>query len=130
MVQLDVMPPLWLMRAAVAGVWIYEGLWCKVLKRSRHEFEVVEQVPLEKGTMHALLVTLGWVEIAVGHWVLSGYEPMLCAVAQVLLLVSLNTMGITFSRNKIHDPPGMVVKNAALLVLACVTGALGAAAAR
>ena len=24
-------PPTWLVRGAVAGVWLYEGLWCKLL---------------------------------------------------------------------------------------------------
>ena len=121
------MPPLWLLQAAVAAVWLYEGFWCKVLMRSRHEFEVVEQVPfLAASTAHRLLRVLGVVESALGLWVLSGWQPIAAAVAQTALLVGLNSAGIYFSRQRIPDPAGMVVKNAAFLVLAWVTAGVAA----
>jgi hypothetical protein len=126
------MPPLWLLQFAVAAVWLYEGLWCKVLGRSRHEFEVVEQVPfLAPATSHALLRVLGLVETALGVWILAGWQPIAAAVAQTALLVALNSAGIYFSRQRIPDPAGMLVKNAAFLVLAWVAAsatAQGAAA--
>jgi hypothetical protein len=40
-----VMPPAWLVRVAVAGVWVYEGLWCRILGRATSEFPVVEAAP-------------------------------------------------------------------------------------
>jgi uncharacterized membrane protein len=125
------MPPLWLLQVAVAAVWLYEGLWCKVLGRSPHEFEVVEQVPfLVPATAHTLLRVLGLIETALGMWILAGWAPMAAAVAQTALLVALNSAGIYFSRQRIPDPAGMVVKNAAFLVLAWVAaGAAQAAAA-
>jgi len=121
------MPPLWLLQAAVAAVWLYEGFWCKVLMRSRHEFEVVEQVPfLAPSTSHALLRVLGVVETALGVWVLTVWQPYLAAVVQTALLVGLNCAGIYFSRQRIPDPVGMVFKNAAFLVLAWVTASVAA----
>jgi DoxX-like family len=124
------MPPLWLLQAAVAAVWLYEGLWCKVLARSPHEFEVVEQVPfLEPSTSHALLRLLGVFEALLGAWVLVGWEPVAAALVQTGLLIGLNTSGIYFSRDRIPDPAGMVVKNAAFLVLAWVTAGMTVAAA-
>jgi uncharacterized membrane protein len=123
------MPPTGLLQSAVAAVWLYEGLWCKVLGRSRHEFEVVEQVPfLAPATAHALLRVLGVVETALGAWILAGWQPIAAAIAQTALLVALNTAGIYFSRHRIPDPAGMLVKNAAFLVLAWVTA--GAVAQR
>ena len=116
------MPPTWLLQSAVAAVWLYEGLWCKVLGRSRHEFEVVEQVPfLAPATAHALLRVLGLVETMLAVWILAGWQPIAAAVAQTALLVGLNAAGIYFSRHRIPDPAGMLVKNAAFLVLAWVT---------
>jgi uncharacterized membrane protein len=116
------MPPLWLLQSAVAAVWLYEGLWCKVLGRSPHEFEVVEQVPfLAPATAHALLRVLGLVETVLGVWILAGWQPIAAAVAQTALLVALNSAGIYYSRRRIPDPAGMLVKNAAFLVLAWVT---------
>jgi len=121
------MPPLWLLQVAVAAVWLYEGLWCKVLGRSRHEFEVVEQVPfLAPATSHALLRALGVVETALGVWILAGWQPIAAAVAQTALLVALNSAGIYFSRQRIPDPAGMLVKNAAFLVLAWVAASAAA----
>ena len=124
------MPPLWLLQAAVAAVWLYEGLWCKVLARSPHEFEVVEQVPfLARSTSHVLLRLLGVLEALLGAWVLSGWQPVAAALVQTGLLIGLNTSGIYFSRDRIPDPAGMVVKNAAFLVLAWVTAGMTVAAA-
>jgi len=124
------MPPLWLLQVAVAAVWLYEGLWCKVLARSKHEFEVVEQVPnLAPQTAHALLRLLGVAETALALWVLSGWQPLAAALVQTVLLIGLNSAGIFFSRHRIPDPTGMVIKNAAFLVLGWVVAgvALGGA---
>ena len=115
------MPPLWLIRGAVAGVWIYEGLWCKLLGREPRQLEVVEAVPvLGPRVGSVFLKTLGGVEVAVGLWALSGMSPVWCALAQTLLLLTLNANGLLWARDIIHDPGGMVVKNFALLVLAWV----------
>ena len=121
------MPPLWLLQAAVAAVWLYEGFWCKVLARSRHEFEVVEQVPfVAPSTSHALLRLLGIAETALGLWVLTAWQPVLAGAVQTALLMGLNSAGLYFSRHRIADPAGMVIKNAAFLVLAWVTAAAAA----
>jgi len=94
---LTVMPPPWLVQAAVAGVWVYEGLWCKILGRSENELRVVKAVPRygEK------------------------FGP-------AFLLVALNGNGLLWSRRHIHDPAGMVFKNFAFLVLAWVNAGLAA----
>jgi uncharacterized membrane protein YphA (DoxX/SURF4 family) len=126
MEALLIMPPLWLVRIAVAGVWIYEGLWCKILGRAPDELRVVQAVPNYGPRIGAaFLHALGWVELAVGLWVLSGIAPGLCALAQTMLLVGLNSAGLLFSRHVIHDPAGMVCKNFAFLVLAWVNAGLG-----
>jgi hypothetical protein len=123
----ELMPPHWLIRVAVAGVWLYEGLWCKLLRGEPREFEVVRAVP-KYGERFGVpfLLGLGAVEVSVGVWVLSGWGPFLCAVAQTVLLVSLNANGLIWSRHLIHDPKGMIVKNFAFLILAWVAAAVPA----
>ncbi len=114
-------PPLLLLQVAVAMVWLYEGLWCKVLRRSAHELEVVEAAPLFRPPLAALFLrALGVFECALAAWVLSGWAPREAAAVQTLLLVSLNTAGISWSRHLIPDPPGMLVKNFAFLALVWV----------
>ncbi len=117
--------PSWLIHVAVAAVWLYEGLWCKLLNGEPRQVQVVEAVPNfgpRIGTV--FLKALGVVEVALALWVLSGLAPLLCAVAQTLLLVSLNTCGLVWARNIIHDPGGMVVKNFSFLVLAWVSASV------
>jgi hypothetical protein len=122
-----ILPPAWLIRAAVAAVWLYEGLWCKLLGGEPHQLEVVEAVPRLGPRVGALfLKALGAVETALGLWALSGAEPEACALAQTVLLVTLNANGLIWARHIIHDPAGMVVKNFAFLVLAWVSASLAA----
>lgn len=119
------LPPLWLIRGAVAAVWLYEGLWCKLLGREANQLRIVESVPRFGPKVGALfLKTLGAVEVALGVWALSGATPLACAVAQTALLVSLNANGLLWARDLIHDPGGMVFKNFAFLVLAWVAAGL------
>jgi len=119
------LPPLLLVRGAVAAVWLYEGLWCKVLGRERRQLQVVEAVP-RLGPMvgRRLLTALGLVEMAFAAWVLSGLAPGVCAISQTALLVGLNTNGLLWARHIIHDPAGMVVKNVSFLLLAWVAAAM------
>ncbi len=118
-------PPMALVRCAVAAVWLYEGLWCKLLGRETRQVQVVEAVPkLGPLVGRHFLKALGLVETAVALWVLSGIAPGLCAIAQTVLLVSLNVNGLLWARHIIHDPGGMVVKNAAFLLLAWLGAAM------
>ncbi|MGO8996250.1 MAG: DoxX-like family protein [Polyangiaceae bacterium] len=122
------LPALPLVRAAVAAVWLYEGLWCKILGRERHQVQVVEAVPV-LGPMvgRYFLLALGVVETGIAAWVMSGAMPGLCAIVQMALLVALNTNGLIWARHIIHDPGGMVVKNVSFLLLAWVAAAMGMA---
>jgi hypothetical protein len=123
--MIELLLPIWLVRAAVAAVWLYEGLWCKLLGGDPNQLTVVQAVPRLGPTLGSVfLKVLGVVEVAMGMWALSGLEPVYCAIAQTALLVALNANGILWSRHLIHDPAGMVVKNFAFLVLAWVAAGL------
>ena len=119
------LPPLLLVRVAVAAVWLYEGLWCKLLGRERRQVQVVEAVP-KLGPLFGrrFLVLLGVVEVALAVWVVSGVTPGLCAIAQTAILVALNASGILWARHIIADPGGMVVKNVSFLLLAWIAAAM------
>lgn len=123
--MMELLLPIWLVRAAVAAVWLYEGLWCKLLGGDPNQLAVVQAVPrLGPAVGAVFLKALGVVEVAMAAWALSGLAPVYCAIAQTALLVALNANGILWSRHLIHDPAGMVVKNAAFLVLAWVAAGL------
>ena len=126
MSRLSFMPPLLLVRCAIAAVWLYEGLWCKVLGRMPNQKAIVEAVPyLGPIRAEALLRALGALETALAVWVVSGWEPVWAAVFQTGLLLGMNANGLLFARKLIHDPAGMVVKNFVFLVLVWVAAAQG-----
>lgn len=119
-------PPLFLIRASVAAVWLYEGLWCKILGRVESQLKVVNAVPKLGPLFGApFLKLLGFVEVGLGVWVLAGVAPGLCAIVETVLLVVLNVNGLLWARRLIHEPAAMVVKNIAFLVLVWVSGAAG-----
>lgn len=119
--MISLLPPLWLLEGAVAAVWLYEGLWCKLLGGDPNQVDIVETVPrFGKAIGKLFLTTLGVIEVALGIWVLTGALPVIAAIVQTALLVTLNSCGLIFSRRLIHDSPGMVVKNFAFLMLVWV----------
>lgn len=121
----ELLPPVWLIRVAVSAVWLYEGLWCKLLRGEPNQFKVVEAVPRFGPRLGALFLTfLGAVEVSLALWALAGAAAIPCAVIQTLLLVTLNANGLIWARRVIHDPAGMVVKNFAFLVLVWVSAGL------
>jgi uncharacterized membrane protein YphA (DoxX/SURF4 family) len=120
------MPPPLLIRCAIAAVWFYEGLWCKVLGRMPNQKGIVEAVPfLGHARGPVVLAALGVLECSLGAWALSGWEPVWAAVVQTGLLVGMNLNGLLFARRLIHDPAGMVVKNLVFVLLIWVAAAQG-----
>ena len=120
------MPPPLLIRCAVAAVWLYEGLWCKVLGRLPNQKAVVEAVPyLGPVRAEVFLRALGVVECGLGLWALSGWAPAWAALVQTGLLVAMNANGLLFARKLIHEPGGMVVKNFVFILLIWVAAAQG-----
>jgi hypothetical protein len=64
-----VFPPLVVIRASVAAVWLYEGLWCKILGRMPSQVEVVTAVPrLGPRFGSFFLKALGIVEVTIAVW--------------------------------------------------------------
>jgi hypothetical protein len=107
-------------------VWLYEGLWCKLLGRTPSQVEVVSAVPRFGALAAPFLKALGVFEVALALWAVSGIAPTACAIAQTATLVLLNANGLLWARRIIHEPIGMIVKNAAFLVLVWISGTLPA----
>ncbi|MBW8877164.1 MAG: DUF3419 family protein [Acidobacteria bacterium] len=106
-------------RLAVALVWLYQGLWCKLLGRCPGHRAIVQAVPwLAGGAGTVVLAGLGTIEVGLAVWVLSGWRPRLAALAQTLLLVGMNGGGLLWGREHIADPGAMITQNLAFLTLA------------
>ena len=104
--------------AAVAGVWLYHGFWCKVAGRSPNQLGVVEDLPgMPRRFAKPALVGLGVVETALAAWVISGRLPRKAAIAETALLVVLNGGGLAWGRRHIAAPRALVAENVAFLAL-------------
>jgi hypothetical protein len=104
--------------AAVAGVWLYHGLWCKVIARCPDQYAVVADLPfVPRPLARAALGALGMVEIALGGWVLSGRRPQAAALAESALLAFMNGGGLFWSRRHIAHPKALLAENLVFLLL-------------
>ena len=110
-----------LIRLSIAMVWLYQGLWCKVLGGVPRQEAVISTVPfLGAAQVHVALIALGLVECGVAVWVLSGRRMRQAAIVQTALLAAMNGGGLIWARQVIPDPVGMIVQNFAFLVLVWV----------
>ena len=115
------MSSLLLPRTAIALVWIYQGVWCKLLGHAPLHQKIVGTVPfLNSSRTRQVLVALGFYECVLGAWVLSGIRAHEAALLQTLLLVSMNAAGLFWARRLISEPVGMLLQNLVFLVLAWV----------
>lgn len=76
---------------AIAAVWIVNGLFCKVANLvPRHQMIVASIL----GAAHAPLLTrtIGVLEILMAAWILSAIKPGWCALAQIILVATMNIM--------------------------------------
>ena len=114
-------------RLAVALVWLYQGLWCKLLGRCPGHRAIVQAVPgLAGGAGAVVLAGLGTIELGLAVWVLSGWRPRWAAAAQTLLLVGMNGGGLLWGREHIADPGAMITQNLAFLTLVWLVAARAA----
>jgi hypothetical protein len=108
----------WWGRIAIASVWLYEGLWCKILGGAPHQEAVATSISRSCSLSPKLaLVAIGVGECAIAAWVLSARRRRAAAVIQTVLLAGMNTAGLIWARQFIPDPAGMVVQNFAFLTL-------------
>ncbi len=106
-------------RAAIALVWLYQGLWCKLLGRATRHGKIVGKVSfLNAAQARQALLVLGSMECVLAAWVISGFRAREAALVETLLLGSMNAAGLLWARKLIPDPVGMLLQNLAFLVLA------------
>jgi uncharacterized membrane protein YphA (DoxX/SURF4 family) len=107
-----------LIRLSIALVWLYQGLWCKVLAGAPHHLAIISTVPfLGPAAGRVVLVLLGLVECGLGVWVLTGRQLRNAALVQTLLLAGMNAGGLIWARRLIPDPAGMILQNFAFVLL-------------
>lgn len=107
-----------LIRISIAMVWLYQGLWCKVLGGSPNHQAVVAAVPfIGTAASHAVLIALGLIECGIAVWVILGWQLRKAAIVQTVLLAAMNAGGLIWSWRLLPDPAGMILQNFAFVLL-------------
>jgi hypothetical protein len=80
-----------LLNYLIAAVWIANGLFCKVLDLVPRHREIVARII---GGAHAGVLTraIGFSEIAMAAWILSGTKTKLNALTQVVVIATMNSL--------------------------------------
>ena len=75
----------------IAAVWIANGLFCKVLNLVPRHREIVARII---GNTHAVVLTraIGFAEVMMAIWILSGIRTKLNAVTQVVVIAMMNSL--------------------------------------
>lgn len=105
--------------AFIAGVWVFHGLYSKLLNGvPRHREIVARVVGEELATPVTTMIGAG--EIMLGLWMWSGRKRRACAAAQTAALVSMNTLEIARADDLLISARGMLLLNALLIATAWV----------
>lgn len=101
---------MFLWRLSIASVWVYQGLWHKVIALDGRHREIMKQA---LGTTYggAACVALGLFECLLGLAVLLNIRPMPVAWIQIGLLAGMNSAGLLTAAKDIPDPGAMLTMN-------------------
>ncbi len=106
-------------RLALAGIWLHEGAWAKILDRDPSHREIVGRLPgMDAGRARAATTAIGVMEVGMAAWVLSGRRPRTCAAAQTVLMAVFNAGALTFAADQLTDPKRLLARNTGIAALA------------
>jgi hypothetical protein len=75
----------------IAAVWIANGFFCKVLNLVPRHQEIVERI-LDVDNAQSLTLFIGFAEISMAIWIISGKWSRLNTVVQILVIATMNTL--------------------------------------
>ena len=108
-----------LLGVAIGSVWVFHGLYSKILHGvPRHEL-IVGRV-LGEGLAQPATLAIGLAEVLLGAWVFSGRQRPTCAWVQTLAIAGMNTLEIARARDLLISAPGMLALNLIFLSLVWV----------
>ncbi|MGV9003371.1 DoxX-like family protein [Flavobacterium sp.] len=77
----------------IATVWLVNGLFCKILNYvPRHEEIVGAILSLDRPSAYFITKIIGFSEILMAIWVLTGIKARWNAVAQIIIIATMNLL--------------------------------------
>ena len=80
-----------LFKILIAAVWLVNGLFCKVLNLVPRHQQIVANI-LGPDHSRSLTLLIGFSEIGMAAWILSGIRPKLNAITQIAVIIAMNTL--------------------------------------
>ncbi|MBX9689676.1 MAG: DoxX-like family protein [Candidatus Obscuribacterales bacterium] len=99
-------------RIALASVWLYNGLWLKLIVSDGQHLSIVQSV-FTNASVDPLLVLklIGSCETLLAIGIMSGLCYRFISIFQIVVIVSMNIAGILFGGGAIEHPVGLIVSN-------------------
>lgn len=115
-----------LARVVLASVWLYNGLWLKVMVADAHHLAIVTALGTAEYIQPVDLLTLiGYCETLLAAGILSGLYFRFVSYFQVLVLLLMNILGIIFGGGNIANPAGLIVSNLPTIMCCLFIAKLG-----
>jgi hypothetical protein len=101
---------------AIGSVWGFHGLYSKILNGiPRHRLIVAKILGVANAGVSTKVI--GVLEVLLGLWAFTGWQPVGCAVVQTAAIVGMNTLEIYLAGELLISAAGMVILNLGFLTL-------------
>ena len=105
-----------LCRVVIGSVWVFHGLYSKILNGIPRHRLIVGKI-LGAGNAGIATKAIGLLEVLLGLWAFTGWQPVGCAVVQTAAIVTMNALEITLAGELLISAVGMVILNLGFLAL-------------
>lgn len=112
------------LRIMIALIWLYNGLWLKVILLDPEHLAVVAGLEQSVLSPENLLRLIGSCEILLALGIVSGLLNRFVSIFQFTILLVMNIIGIVFS-GAITAPLGLLVQNLPLFFCIALVGFYG-----
>lgn len=100
----------------IGSVWVFHGFYSKILNGIPRHRLIVGKI-LGAANAGVFTKAIGVLEVTVGVWAFTGWQPVGCAVVQTAAIVAMNTLEIFLARELLISAVGMVILNLGFLTL-------------
>ena len=103
-------------QTVIGSVWVFHGVYSKILNGIPRHRLIVGKI---LGAANAGMATkaIGLLELLLGCWAFTGWQPVGCAVVQTGAIVAMNTLEIFLAGELLISAMGMVLLNLGFLSL-------------
>src|ERR1700722_11701834 len=99
-----------LSQITIGSVWIFHGLYSKILSGIPRHWLIVGRI-LGNKIAGGATKAIGLLEVLLGLWVFMGWHRIACAVAQTTAIFGMNTLEIILAGDLLISAIGMVILN-------------------